>query len=54
MNKKVKPQVILKYLWLLHTPKKVDVCSFIMARIRIRIRNTGDKVVCFDEPKNWE
>jgi hypothetical protein len=40
MNQKVKQQVILKYLWLLYTPKKLILSwSFINARIRIRIRS---------------
>jgi hypothetical protein len=39
MDQKVKQHRFLKYLWLLHTPKKVDTESFIKARIRIRIRS---------------
>jgi hypothetical protein len=37
MNQKIKQQRFLKYLWLIHIPKKVEIWSFVKARIQIRI-----------------
>jgi hypothetical protein len=41
MNQKDKQQRFLKYLWLLKIQKKVEIWSFIRARIRIRSQTSG-------------